>query len=52
MTRNFKLFALFGFVLLTFTLACSNQTEEKPAVEEVVTADLKSAKIVYYALPG
>ncbi len=52
MTRNFKLFALFGFVLLTFNLACSNKTEEKPVVEEVATVALKSAKIVYYAIPG
>ncbi len=52
MTRNFKFFALFGFVLLTFNMACSNKTEEKPVVEEVATVALKSAKIVYYAIPG
>ncbi len=52
MTRNFKLFALFGFALITFHLACSSKTEEKPAVEETATVALKPAKIVYYALPG
>ncbi len=52
MTRNFKLFALFGFVLLTFNLACSNKTEEKPIVEDAATVALKPAKIVYYAIPG
>jgi len=52
MPRNFKLFALFGFILLAFNLACSNKTEEKPVVEEAATVALKPAKIVYYALPG
>ncbi len=52
MTRNFKLFLLFGFVLIAFNLACSNKTEEKPVVGEVATVALKPAKIVYYALPG
>ena len=52
MTRNIKFFALFGFALIAFNLACSNKTEEKPMVEEAATAALKPAKIVYYALPG
>ena len=52
MTRIIKFLALFGFVLLTFYLACSNKSEEEPAVEEVATADLKPAKIVYYSIPG
>ena len=52
MTRNFKLFLLFGFVLLTFNLACSKKTEEKPAVEETATVALKPARIVYYSMPG
>ena len=52
MTRNIKFLALFVFALVTFNLACSNKSEEEPAVEEVATADLKPAKIVYYSMPG
>ena len=52
MTRSIKLLALFGFVLSTFNLACSNKAEEQPVVEEVATVALKSAKIVYYSIPG
>ena len=52
MRRNLTRFALFGFVLIAFNLACSNKTEEKPVVEEAATVALKPAKIVYYAIPG
>ena len=52
MSRIIKFLALFGFVLLAFNLACSNKSDEEPAVEEVATADLKPAKIVYYSIPG
>jgi hypothetical protein len=52
MIRNFKLFALFGFALITFNMACSSKTEEKSVVEEAATVALKPAKIVYYAIPG
>lgn len=52
MNRNLKLLIPFGLILVAFAIGCSSQTEEKPAVEEIATAQLKPAKIVYYAIPG